>query len=150
MIRTPWMRYGVIGRGHVPLVKVELSRGDAVVGQPVLFIVDTGASFSFVPRSDVRELLEGLPEQHEQDSGARGANGSPLRGIPLDVNISLAGPVRLPPVRERIWVCRGIDYRLLGQTWLEKVGAHFQNFPENPRGRRFALYPSPYQTAADR
>ncbi|MCC6558052.1 MAG: hypothetical protein IT372_34325 [Polyangiaceae bacterium] len=125
---------------------VDISRSDVVAAHPVLFIVDTGSSFSFVQRFEVRKLLEGLPEQKEQWTGAEDANGRKMMGIPLDVGMRLVDARRFPEVVERIWVTRTGNFNLLGQTFLEKVSGHFMNFPESPYGRQFSLSLSPYRT----
>jgi hypothetical protein len=103
---------------------------------------------SFVPRALVGGTFGDLSIHPQQSTGGVGADGARLRGIPLDLNISIlderSRPVpELSAIRERVWIHQG-PWALLGQTWLERVGAHFQNFPAAPRGRRFALYACPW------
>ncbi len=143
IISTPWFKYERTGSGYAPFVRTSLSVGATEVG-PLPFLIDTGAAFSFVPRFLVRKLLVGLPEQEEQPSGANDASGNPIWGLPVEVGIRLMDARKFPKIRERIWVSRTVSWQFLGQTWLEKLGAHFQNFPESSQGRRFALYLSPY------
>lgn len=146
MKRTPWLGYQRLRSGHVPMLSARLSMGTVSTDGPVPFLLDTGASFSFVRPCYVRKLLANLPkaQQVAQSTGLQDAQGKAMWGVPLDVGVCLAQARGFPEVRERIWVCERAAFDLLGQTFLERVGAHFQNFPESPHGRRFSLYLSPY------
>lgn len=146
MIRTPRIKYQHWGTGYVPVLNVNLSRGGVVADRPIQFLVDTGSSFSWVRRFHVRKLLTGLPEQDEQWTGAKDVHGAKMMGIPLDVGVRLVDARKFPEVLERIWITRTGEFDLLGQTFLEKVGGHFMNFPESPQGRQFSLSLSPYRT----
>lgn len=145
MNRTPWLAYQRWSTGHVPVLTARLAMGAVVTDSPIPFILDTGSSFSFVRSCYVRKLLEGLPELREQQTGARDAQGKMMSGVPLDVGVRLVDAQAFPEIRERVWVSSQAKFDLLGQTFLEKVGAHFQNFAESPRKRCFSLYLSPYR-----
>lgn len=144
MKRTPWLGYQRWASGHVPVLMARLTMGAVSTAGAAPFVLDTGASFSFVRPCYVRELLDPTWQSRSQPTGARDAQGKEMRGVPIDVGVRLVHAPAFPEVRERVWVCSQARFDLLGQTFLEKVGAHFQNFPESPRGRRFALYLSPY------
>lgn len=145
MIKTPLLRYHQWGRGHVPILQARVVQGELSSINPIDFILDTGASFSHVQKLQVRRLLGGTSNLAEESTGAKDANGKWLMGIPLDVNVRLVDAPDFPEVPERIWVCSGIEFNMLGQTFLEKVAAHFMNFPENKRGRYFSLTLSPFR-----
>lgn len=130
----------------MPMVRGRLFRGGRA-SVAIKFLIDSGAAMTLVPRTLVGSSLGDLSACPEQSLRARGADGSALRGVPLSAEISLLDGPALPVVRERVWIYGG-PWALLGQTWLEKVGVHFQNFPASPRGRRFALYPCPWQAGA--
>lgn len=137
----PWFKYVEYKWGHVPEITVRLSRHGK--RKPCSFLVDTGASQSFVPRHLVLSLIEDTLGQKEQSSGAKSATGGGIDGIPLDFCIDIPSVAGFPQTSERIWVVGCGDWGLLGQTWLEKIGANFQNFPGGSEGRRFALYKNP-------
>jgi hypothetical protein len=145
MIRTPRLKYQQWGNAYVPVVVANISRGNVITGRPVQFLLDTGSAFSWVQSFHVRKLFEGLPQEQEQWSGAKDASGNKMMGIPLDVGIRLVDARKFPEVPERIWVSKRAQFDLLGQTFLEKVGGHFMNFPESLHGRRFSLSLSPYR-----
>ena len=138
-----WFPYETVAGHHLtPRVSGTVSQGSQTSG-PIKFIVDTGAVMTLVPRFVIGGLFGDLNRYEERPLGAKGADDKNLYGIPLDLEISIRGVPELSAIRERVWIYRG-PWALLGQTWLEKVGARFENFPANPRGRRFALYPCPW------
>jgi len=140
---VPWFPHERLGGGFMPTLNVKVRRGDSS-SPKIKCIVDTGAAFTFVARTVVAPVIKDLLSAKEEYTGAKGANGAPLYGIPVEFNILLVGVPGFPEVKERVWVVRDLAWPLLGQTWLEKVGAHFQNFPSGPGGRRFALYGCPW------
>ena len=139
MSRGSWLRY----TAGMPEVRIEAASGQRSVG-PLQFIVDTGATMSFLPRVFAGDLRQLLDQQTEQKTGLKDASGNPLTAVQLEVEIRLLDIPLFPVTTEKVWISRGLTFSLLGQTWLKKVGAHFQNFPMNPKGPRFALYRSPY------
>lgn len=86
-----------------------------------------------------------LSEHPRQNTGLKDANGNFIKGVDMDFEMDLVNVPGTFKTRERFVVSNEFVHALLGQTWFEQVGAHFQNFPDNPRGgRRFALYPCPW------
>lgn len=144
MVRTPRFNYQRWGTGYVPVVVASLRRDDIVADRSVDFLLDTGSAFSWVRRSHVRRLIEGM-NIPEQDTGARDANGNPMKGVPLEVKVRLVHARKFPEISERIWISSKAEFDLLGQTFLEKASAHFMNFVECRHGRHFSLQFSPYQ-----
>ena len=139
----PWFKHENMGGGYMPTLRVRLGRASAN-SQPIKFIVDSGAAKSLVPRGLVLSLIQDLAEEPEQPTGLLDASGKDLMGLPVDFHLRLADAVDFPVLCERIWVARGLRWSLLGQTWLEQVGANLQNFAKGPRGRSFALYRCPW------
>jgi hypothetical protein len=139
----PWFRYESVRGSSVPWVRARLSQGGhkSVI---IKFLVDSGAAMSFVPRGLVGRTFGDLSSYQEESTGAKGVDGNWLRGIPLELDISVVDrdihgrPVpELSAIRERVWIHQG-PWALLGQTWLERVGANFQNFPARPGGQGHA------------
>ena len=100
------------------------------------FIVDSGCGLSLAPSS----CLAGwgtLPP--EVETPLLDANGRPIQGSPLVVDIQVDA---LPPIRERVYFSSRLRWGLLGQTWFERVGAHFENFP-SADSRWFELFLPP-------
>jgi len=139
--KPKWMPYEAVANGHLPLLRVNLARGD-VKSTGLRCLVDTGSNYTIVPKHFVSSFLR-ESDPKEQDMGARDANGNPLRGIPIGLDVAIPLLADIPAVRETVWVCPSGYWPLLGQTILEKFGANFQNFPNSAKGRRFTLYPRP-------
>lgn len=98
-----------------------------------------------MPRLRSLEVALGaLLDVSERPTSARDAHGAPVTGIPIELDIQLEFAPHSLTVKELVWVSRSATFSLLGQTWLEKIGAHFQNFPGGPNKRRFALYKNPF------
>jgi hypothetical protein len=97
------------------------------------FYVDSGCGLSLAPSS----CLAGwgtLPS--EEKTSLLDAHGKSIHGSPLDVEIQIND---LPPIRERVYFSAKFRWGLLGQTWFERVGAHFENFP-SAKSRWFSLF----------
>jgi hypothetical protein len=137
----PWFPYRPAGDGFMPGVNAHLVR-NKIRSITIPFLLDSGAAISTVPHARVGSLITDVRGAEEQDSGARDANNNTVKGMPVEFDVDIPG---LPVTRERIWVCSTNSYwGLLGQTWFEKFGATFQNFPFGPKKRRFALFPCPW------
>jgi hypothetical protein len=136
----PWFPYKPAGDGLMPSLNAHLVRnGQRSIAVP--FLVDSGAAISKVSRVYVNRLIPDLNGAREQDTGAKDANNNPVRGVPVEFDVDIPG---LPVTRERIWVCSADTWALLGQTWFERFGVHFENFPFGPKLRRFAMNPCPW------
>ncbi len=134
-----------MGDLYLPYVDAKLLFG----GQPVLStikcIVDTGASISLLPRHPSIDIALGaLLNIPERSVGVNNASGKPMSGIPIEFEVQLVMAPHSLAVQERFWVCNNAAFALLGQTWLEKIGAHFQNFPNGLYKRQFKLYKNPH------
>ncbi len=137
----PWFKYEQCSGGEqIALVSTRLKLGEKT-SPPLKFLVDSGASRSLVPRCLLSSILPS-EDSPEQDIGIVDASGKALKGLPLSFDVTIIGGPGVRVIRERIWVCKNITWSILGLTWFEGVGVHFQNFPNAPYGRRFALYSS--------
>lgn len=136
----PWFPYHNASTGSLPYVNGYLARAGQKSGL-VPFLIDSEASYSIVPEKYVRSLLQGVTSP-EEFTGAYDANGQRLMGRRIEFEVQIKG---LDLLTEPFWVSSGSSsyYVLLGQTWFEAFGAHFENFPSGPKGRRFALYRCP-------
>lgn len=144
MKRIAWFKLRRLSGGlYAPFVTVTLGLASKTSGQ-MDFLVDSGASRSLVPRNAVFDLLSREEAPPEAASSLQDASGKPLKGLDIDFDVAIVGAGRLPVVRERILVGRDIKWAVLGMSWFEKTGVHFQNFPERPGGRQFALYTCPF------
>jgi hypothetical protein len=97
------------------------------------FFVDSGCGLALAPSSCMAGWGR-LPD--EVDTGLLDAHGQTVRGSPLDVDIQIDP---LPPIRLRVFFSNRFRWGLLGQTWFERVGAHFENFP-SADSRWFELF----------
>lgn len=89
-----------------------------VDGQPVLFLVDTGASVVALTGDDAADL--GLTWQDDQLSEVgRGASG-PVRGVPTIIDELSLGSFRSENVPAVI-IPHGLPVSLLGQSFLSKI-----------------------------
>jgi hypothetical protein len=137
----PWFPYKPAGDGLMPGLNAHLVR-EKIRSITIPFLIDSGAAISTVPRCYVGSLITDVRGAEEQDSGAKDAGNKPVKGVPVEFEVEIPG---LPVTRERIWVCSTDSYwGLLGQTWFEKFGVNFENFPCGPGERRFALYACPW------
>lgn len=131
----------MLGELYAPYVTVQVKLGDRAI-EKIDFLVDSGASRSVVPRFMVSDLFASvlLQAPAEVASDMKDASGKSLRGFDMDFDIKVSGAPALPIAHERVFVGSDLKFPVLGMTWFEKVGVHFQNFPDAPRGRQFALY----------
>ncbi len=127
---------------YAPFVTATLELDGEISTMDVL--IDSGSSRSLMPSSYVDNLLKLRPGLVEEDTGIIDVSGEILKGLFLDVNVTVHGASRLPVTHERFLVGDSFIWPILGMTWFEKVGVHFKNFRLAPQGRRFALYPSPF------
>jgi hypothetical protein len=145
MKRIAWFDPQEVSPGLVaPFVWVTLGI-QGKTSNPIQFLVDSGASRSILPRYYVASLLSQGKALTEADSALQDAAGRPVKGLEVDFDVSIVGTRLLPVARERVLVGRDIKWAVLGMTWFEKVGVHFQNFPRRPYGRKFALYACPFE-----
>ncbi len=104
----------------------------------VPFLVDTGASRSIFPRAFVPDTITVgpyLPTELQDASGSRISGAEMSVCVRID---GLLGRDGLPSsIPERILIVQNAQHSLLGQTWLERVVAKFENLPPN---RRFWLH----------
>src|SRR6266850_2290771 len=119
---------GVIGRSAVVLavdggdpktVKVGQSwRGATVIGLPVRFVVDTGATFIALPQRDAERL--GIDYRAGQLGQTRTANGvAQVYVVKLDA-VRIGG-IELHNVDATVHVGAGLDQALLGMSFLNRV-----------------------------
>ncbi len=138
-----WQPYTVSSKRQAWLPVLTVKLGPPGRQAPRLFLVDTGATLSVAPLFWSLDLLDrNKPKPDKRDSGLKDAQGNPVIGIPLTVDLELvfdsAPPLRL---QETIWFCEKIIHGLLGQsTFLEQMGALFLNFPSASEDRRFGLF----------
>ncbi len=144
MRRITWFKYReVAGKIYAPYVTATLEFGGKK-SRRIDFLIDSGASRSFVPRFHVADLFELHLAPAEIESEMRDVGGRPVKGLDIDFNVTIVGASRFPVTHERFLMGRDLKVPVLGMTWFEKVGVHFQNFKDRPRGPQFALYPSPH------
>ncbi len=130
-----------MGDLYAPYVTAQVKLGARTI-EKIDFLVDSGASRSLVPRFLVSDLFAPalLHAPTEAASDMKDASGKCLQGFDIDFDIKVSGAPALPVAHERVFVGRDLKFPVLGMSWFEKVGVHFQNFPDAPRGRQFALY----------
>jgi hypothetical protein len=126
------------GGHYTPVVDVTLKMQDFMT--PALeFVVDSGCCLSLAPSSWMTGWGSLPPEE---DTLLLDAHGQPIKGSPLWLDIEVS---KLPPLRERVYFSPKFRWGLLGQSWFEKVGVHFENFP-SADSRWFELFlPEPQQ-----
>lgn len=125
-------------RSALLTAKLSTSTGSA---SAVTFLVDSGASLSFVARSDVQAMLSPAElAAGEQPSALVDAQGRPLEGLPVDFEVVVGG---LPTVLVPIWVSRGVARNMLGLTFFEHLNVTFLNWsnPEKDGRPGFWLEP---------
>ncbi len=137
-----WFKYQELAGGLMPIAEGQLILGNRR-SLILKFLVDSGAAHCLVPRASVSFLLKDLPAVPERDTGLRDANGRPVMGVFVDFDVEVSNAAELPSTPQRFWVCSGVQWALLGQTWFEQFAVRFHNFPAKPEGRRFAMYPVP-------
>ena len=135
----PWFKYQRRCGHYLPVVMIRLGY-DGKWSQPIEFLIDSGASMSFMPRRCVQAWIPALQTRQAQNTGLVDASGRSMEGVPEDFELELVSKPGEMNVKEQIWVTDGGRWPLLGQSWFEKIGVTFQNFPNR---RRFALYPPP-------
>lgn len=91
----------------------------SVDGQPVLFLVDTGASVVALTGDDAADLGLAWQEGELREVG-RGASG-PVRGVSLTIDELSLGGFRGNNVPAVI-IPEGLPVSLLGQSFLSKIG----------------------------
>ena len=91
----------------------------------------------------VRTIVPDLDQRSLENTPLVTADGNRLQGVPVDFEMELIGAPTQFHTQENILVLESGTWGLLGQTWFERIGANFQNFPGTRDGRRFALYLCP-------
>lgn len=138
---------------HRPVVYSWLTYRPTANTVPAQFTLDTGAVKSVAPLSVAASLLgESISSLRSRlkPAGLYDVHGKELEGIDLPVTLSLiSGDIEsgMLDVQETIWFCEALNLKdkcgLLGQSFFEKLGVIFLNFPHAPEGRCFGLFRPP-------
>lgn len=142
-----WFQYEKMGSGLMPVIGVQLVpewAADDWGSFQIKFLVDSGAAYSMVPQYYVMDLIRDRLHESERYIGIKGVSGGDLKGRLILFRMRIPNVGKLGEIVEPIWVCRNLTWPILGQTWFEKFGANFQNFPGGPNKRQFGLYKNPF------
>lgn len=122
-------------------IRVRLKHGDRETDE-LIFLVDSGASRSLLPRSWVADVFSEALQGPEVDLGLKDLHGKPVMGQLLTVDIVLVDAPNFPVTTDEIGVIAADSpyaVAALGLTWFKQVDVIFYNSPSYGYDTHFLL-----------